>query len=463
MDSILNLVIILLYFFVKCESSNNFLPLFRILLDKTETCDIQVFHDGQNENVDWFGISMPVKVVQIPQDTEEPLQIDIFKARVLTSCKLVVFLSKFGISDSVIEKELSLEEWIQISSNGHLYYEENTQRVSVQSSHMIIAFAITEGNRIRLGQIYFWARHFFKITVLLVSHKDSFEICVWSPRIWEKLMSNYSSLQENLICSAEKPGTMRTSVFAAVKEISIPMPSWCYLDIIRMRANDLKIDGSSENERMLLKSHADKILHFIFLAANETLGLISGCSTLVPIVVVKSTPRALTYEITFVITENVGYQHLTCYRQEYLTFKLYVAPFKPLLWMTLAISIGLITAITTGYTYWKHLSFAPWLFLLATMFEEDVKVPRKSRGSWFIRLILGSWCFVSVVLTNCYTGVMISELNAPLKAVRPTQFRHLLCSRMSVADISKFLQSFKQNRIKYHNYDLGKGSVAGFS
>ncbi|OXA36877.1 hypothetical protein Fcan01_28346 [Folsomia candida] len=63
------------------------------------------------------------------------------------------------------------------------------------------------------------------------------------------------------------------------------------------------------------------------------------------------------------------------------------------------------------------------------------------------RLVLGSWCLMSVILTNCYNGVMITELNAPHEAWKPTLFDDLVCERMPV----------------HHEYESCKGIVFYFS
>lgn len=51
---------------------------------------------------------------------------------------------------------------------------------------------------------------------------------------------------------------------------------------------------------------------------------------------------------------------------------------------------------------------------------------------------------------------MITELNSPLKSIKPSSFNHLLCGRMGVTDVSKFAESYALNRIRYQNYTVGQ-------
>ncbi|OXA49246.1 hypothetical protein Fcan01_15353 [Folsomia candida] len=455
MGSILFLVPIALFHLEQCESNSGALPAFHILLNRLGSCDIQVLHDGPIQKIDWFNINLPVKIVYSPDATwirDKSLKIDIFKVRVLSSCKFVIFVSNLGISEQVKPTQLDLDEWIEKSGTEHLFYKDH-ERISVSGT--VITFVTTEANKHRLARIYFTPNFYFKITIGLFSYKNSFNICVWSPKDWTETIPNYSSLNENLICHPKKLDT--ASVFDTVGNVVLIPPSWCYLETRKLKKSDLKIGISKGTKKISLlddggKSHAEEILINIFQAANETLGLISGCSESFPIIVATSSPTALTDEITFVITENVGYQYLSCYREEYITFKLYVTPFKPQLWISLVITLTFITFAATAYAYYKKITFAPWLFILATIFEENGHLPLKLRGNWFLRLIFGSWCLVSVILTNCYNGIMISELNSSFSALRPSLFNHLLCRRMGANEIPKFIQSYSYNGFKHKNH-----------
>ncbi|OXA47932.1 hypothetical protein Fcan01_17215 [Folsomia candida] len=59
------------------------------------------------------------------------------------------------------------------------------------------------------------------------------------------------------------------------------------------------------------------------------------------------------------------------------------------------------------------------------MFEEGFPVPTCVAKETFFRIVLGAWCLMSVFLTNCYNGIMTSELNAPLPGRHPITFNDL--------------------------------------
>lgn len=69
---------------------------------------------------------------------------------------------------------------------------------------------------------------------------------------------------------------------------------------------------------------------------------------------------------------------------------------------------------------------------LATIFEEVGHVPPKIERNTYFRPTFGSWCLISVIFTNCYNGLMISSLNAPLPTFEPKIFNDLDCSRLSL-------------------------------
>ncbi|OXA49752.1 hypothetical protein Fcan01_15976 [Folsomia candida] len=134
---------------------------------------------------------------------------------------------------------------------------------------------------------------------------------------------------------------------------------------------------------------------------------------------------------TLVTTNFRGYQFLTCYRQRYLTFGHFIKPFQFEIWGflgTFVVTLGI--SITVYLRYSKGLSrikFSPFLFLISNMCEEGFPVPGKLEKTIFFRTSFGAWILVSVILVNCYNGIMITDLNAPLPGETPSLFKDLLC------------------------------------
>jgi hypothetical protein len=55
--------------------------------------------------------------------------------------------------------------------------------------------------------------------------------------------------------------------------------------------------------------------------------------------------------------------------------------------------------------------------------------PGRLEKKTFYRLSIGIWCLMVVFLTNCYNGLMITDLNSPLPGSKIESFRDLLCDQ----------------------------------
>lgn len=67
------------------------------------------------------------------------------------------------------------------------------------------------------------------------------------------------------------------------------------------------------------------------------------------------------------------------------------------------------------------------MFVLASLFEETGFIPSRMEKHFFFRISLGIWSIMSVVITNGYNGIMISELNSPQQQFHPESFDQLEC------------------------------------
>ncbi|OXA48523.1 hypothetical protein Fcan01_16423 [Folsomia candida] len=126
-----------------------------------------------------------------------------------------------------------------------------------------------------------------------------------------------------------------------------------------------------------------------------------------------------------------GFEFFSCFKETFISFEFYVNPFQKEVWTALLISI--FTVLTSIYLYLKvsldggNISLSPWLFVLSTLFEEPPTISnRKLEAHFMFRFVLGSWCLVAVILTNCYNGLMITDLNAPLSSIKPENFGDLI-------------------------------------
>ncbi|OXA46323.1 hypothetical protein Fcan01_19092 [Folsomia candida] len=332
--------------------------------------------------------------------------------------------------------------------NGYMFHIERGKRHNRLWDKAILIVVTTQTEQQILTEVYIHPNGRNKIGVLFLLGGDKFKICYWHRDDWDEISINeHYYLIKVLYCGIET-GQLTQSVFKSIRDIEPPMQSWCYgsealaggrLDIRDKLSNPFELNLSSPKiiqhmlqvvfskaNRTLIFKHkcyaAKRSLRFVFISDNDIRVGIAAFET-------------------FITIDFIGYQYLTCNREEYITLRIYISPFKPWLWFVLLTSVTLIIVITSTYKYLtalRNTSFAPWLFILATMFEESGFLPKKIDRKWFLRLILGTWCLASVILTNCYNGIMISELNAPLAALRLSTFEQLLCHRADKNDIPKF-------------------------
>ncbi|OXA44818.1 hypothetical protein Fcan01_20519 [Folsomia candida] len=127
------------------------------------------------------------------------------------------------------------------------------------------------------------------------------------------------------------------------------------------------------------------------------------------------------YDSSPLIVTYLGWKFLTCYSNTYLSFSFYTAPFQVEVWCGIFVTVAtliLVLVLFQKYDDSDDTSYlSPWLFILANMLEESGSIPRSMEKKAFYRYTLGSWVLMSVILTNCYNGLMITSLNAPLPGV----------------------------------------------
>lgn len=119
-----------------------------------------------------------------------------------------------------------------------------------------------------------------------------------------------------------------------------------------------------------------------------------------------------------------GLQFLSCYSESYITFYFYLTPFEPMLWLGLVVSLLIIFIALYFYITRKHMHspYSVWLSFISVLFDDFSSVPEVIGNSLFYRLIFLTWAPAALLFTNCYSGLMISELNSPLKQTRSENF-----------------------------------------
>ncbi|OXA39893.1 hypothetical protein Fcan01_25293 [Folsomia candida] len=425
------------------------LPVFKTIMEKLDPCNIQIFQSGHKimyGNIDWFNVVHPIKIIQIyeMENRLEETQINVVK---------------FGNLP-----EVPLHDWTNMVRKCYMFYTYNGYPRTLPWDNAIVMFIRTQANPERLHSVYFDGNllhgNWNRIGVLFILAEKKFKVCYWhrKPHPGDISLGLYSDLSGGLLCDRTR-GKLRRSVFKTIREIQAPPEEWCYggAELNAIVGKRLSIGerlSNPFNPNFTSSKIMEHILKIIFLKANRTLIIQVSCTyAQKSFIRFKSSKKIESHKLSafenFIVSEFIGYQYVTCSREKYMTFKFYITPFKPWLRGTLFISLILIIAITTTFNSLMGLSntsFVPWLFIVATILEEEGHLPENVGRKWFIRLILGAWCLMSVIITNCYNGIMITELNAPLSALHLSNFHQLLCHRED--------KSYTENIVlAYHKYE----------
>lgn len=155
-----------------------------------------------------------------------------------------------------------------------------------------------------------------------------------------------------------------------------------------------------------------------------------------------------------IMTGVDGYSFLTCYSREAITFEFYVTPFQPELWYGV-LTTYFFLAIALFVFCWKfgH-SFCSWMYVLGALLEDGVTIPSKLEKNACFRIVFGVLIIVCVLLTNCYNGIMITGLNAPLAASSVTTFKDLVCNYQEVKYSSQEYKEMKRNSTRLSKHLL---------
>ncbi|OXA37105.1 Glutamate receptor ionotropic, delta-2 [Folsomia candida] len=407
------------------------------LLQNMTYCDLQILHDGLDIPI----LNIPVKVVWMPAYLDTELRnisypaINVLMSRTAQykfSFLLPELQARFSYN-SLRTFKRTIATWIQISVSYHTYYavKKIGKRYLLGENIFVILInmEINHVLKVKLDQFvlpYLHNRYVF-IYLNVVEGGKNLEICgipqstgyvvSWSECReiidWRERMSTIDSWQDKW-CTAKQLGYKwlnddlasasnpfdRNEIYT-IKDLA---------NIVFLRRNITIVYDNTIGCGL-----DDPQFHF-----NYKLGLSELTQT-----------RDRIPDIT-IITKSTGYQYLTCYKEQYINFEMYIAPFEPNLWLTLLITLLLMITLTLVYHHYADkTSFSGWLFILATMFEETGHVPNAVSKLTPFRLTFGPWCLMSVVVTNCYNGLMISDLNAPLPTFKPKTYEDLLCDRVS--------------------------------
>ncbi|OXA42460.1 hypothetical protein Fcan01_22846 [Folsomia candida] len=162
-------------------------------------------------------------------------------------------------------------------------------------------------------------------------------------------------------------------------------------------------------------------------------------------------------------TYTSGLLFLSCYAESYITFDFYITPFQPTLWLAFITSMLLTFIVLYFYMTWNHnLSPYPvYLSFISVLFDDFSSVPEAIGHSLFYRLVFVTWGPAALIFTNCYSGLIISELNAPLRRTISHSFADIICQNRELLDSAVYpIDATKWGKLlKFENYKAYWGNV----
>lgn len=408
------------------------------ILQNPTNCDLQIFHDGSDILIP----NIPVKVMWVPKYLDTDL-------KNFSSPAINVMLSRTGQYkfSFLLPKEPPsafffserLDTWIEISVTNHTYNVlRNTEKRYIHVDNIfvvLISMRIKEEWRDKRRNLMPGLHNTYVfIFMYLAKDKKTLESC---GILQSTVRSNIWSNCRNIVDWKERMTTVASW-----------QDKWRFAKSLWYKWLNAEFSSAKNPFDRSEIYTINNLAHIVFSRMNMTIAY-TGTSSykydgpelqfdykLGSTVVFESGPLGLP-----LITRNTGYQYLTCYRERHISFEIYLAPFKPLLWLTLLITLLLMIILTLVYQhYGAKSSFSGWIFILATIFEETGHVPNKIARLTPFRLTFGLWCLMSVVLTNCYNGLMISDLNAPLPSFKARTFNDLVCNKVPRSETDKHIE-----------------------
>jgi hypothetical protein len=107
---------------------------------------------------------------------------------------------------------------------------------------------------------------------------------------------------------------------------------------------------------------------------------------------------------------------ISCYSEPKIQFMMYLQPFHEYVWITLFLYCSFIVLLISVYNRKLNLSksFSPFFFFISTLVEEPYSVPGVIWNNSLFRTITWTWMLTAMVFTNLYSGIIISDVTAPL-------------------------------------------------
>jgi len=123
--------------------------------------------------------------------------------------------------------------------------------------------------------------------------------------------------------------------------------------------------------------------------------------------------------VDFQITGTMEMEAITCYTQPLLSFHIYSSPFLFNLWISISLVVVFLSVFLNIYIYFFHRkcssSISSTLFSVSLLANVSYYVPKSVWDSNVFICACTPWILTTMILSNCYQSLVISEVNAPMR------------------------------------------------
>jgi len=157
------------------------------------------------------------------------------------------------------------------------------------------------------------------------------------------------------------------------------------------------------------------------LALSNATGTVTGYE-IRPKFMIREEPRMYNYSVQFYdfqVTGTVDLEAITCYTQPLLSFHIYSSPFLFNLWISISLVVLFLSVFLNTYIYFFHRkcssSISSTLFSVSLLANVSYYVPKSVWDSNVFICACTPWILTTMILSNCYQSLVISEVNAPMR------------------------------------------------
>jgi hypothetical protein len=154
----------------------------------------------------------------------------------------------------------------------------------------------------------------------------------------------------------------------------------------------------------------------------------SGVGQSQPLILLQGSPFTFASLILYSchIFYEETYKFLTCDgKEEYLSFRAYVAPFAPSLWAGLLLTLLVLSSTHRAFVYMKikgSRGAAVDLLVPSIFFEQPPQFLNALLGYKSFNVLLISLIFPALIITNSYKSIVTTDLTAPFISTRVDTF-----------------------------------------